>query len=171
MIGKAEIKNMVHDAAVLDYIMDQCGFYCMRVYEAPHKFNVFKIRLYKADKALSTHTGSYREMKGSMMTYGDDGQPHVFTSSDPAFRDIADYKVIFSGSFAFEHVQMKSMLLDIIKQSNGFKFQNEEHMRNGKLDEILVNADIDTAYIKQYKQYEDDAVNAMELQMSVQTPF
>lgn len=168
MIGKAEIKNMVHDAAVLDYIMDQCDFYCMRVYEAPHKFNVFKVKLYKT---LFTSTGRCQEMKGSMMTYGDDGQPHVFTSSNPAFRDIVDCKVIFSGSFAFEHVQMKSMLLDIIKQSNGFKFQNEEHMRNGKLDEILVNADIDTAYIKQYKQYEDDAVNAIKAQVSVQTPF
>lgn len=169
MIDKETIKNMVHDAAVLDYIMDQCGFYCMRVYEAPHKFNVFKVKLYKTD---FTPTGRCREMKGSMMTYGDDGQPHVFTSSNPAFRHLVDYKVIFSGSSVFEHVQMKSMLLDVIKQSNGFKFQNEEHMRNGKLDEVLVNADIDTAYIKQYTQYEDDAINAIELQLSVQhAPF
>ena len=166
MIDKAAIKNMVHDAMVLDYIMDQCGFYCMRVYEAPHKFNVFKVKLYKT---MLTRTGRCWKMKGSMMTYGNDSKPHIFMSSNSAFRPLADCKIVFSDSYTFEHVQAKSMLLDIIKQSNGFKFQNEEHMRNGKLDEVLVNADIDTAYSK---QYEDRAVNAIELQLLVQhAPF
>lgn len=166
MIDKAAIKNMVHDAMVLDYIMDQCGFYCMRMYEAPHKFNVFKVKLYKV---VHTRTGRFREMKGCMMTYGSDGQHHVFMSSSSAFRPLIDCKIMFLDSYMFEHVQAKSMLLGIIKQSNGFKFQDEEHMRNGKLDEVLVNADIDTAYSK---QYEDRAVNAIELQLSVQhTPF
>lgn len=136
----SNLKDIVHDSYVLNYIMWKLGFWKMRIYEPKHKWNHYKIKLYKPF--------SFNLKKSSFMTFDTKGKSHVYVSTDYRLKDVANDDIHFTGQpYDYNIVAAKSLFLNIIKESKIFKWKNDEFFTSSykgpSLDELLVKADLE----------------------------
>ena len=134
------VKRLVHDQYVLNYIMQSLGFYKMCVDVPAHSFNSYKLKLYKQSKFFA-----YSQLcKSSLMAFNEKNEVHVYVSNDWRFKNAVGLEFNFTHQFYDSAIILaKSMTLDILKASNGFRWKNEDFLRNGLLDEMLVKADLE----------------------------
>ena len=160
------IKKLVHDQYVLNFIMTSCRFWSMRICRPAHELGKFKIKLYKHDSHIIPR-------KSTLMDFNDKGEAHVYVSRDYRFGNVASRVNTMNFSFQYydlDAIVAKSLVLDIIKKSGGFKWKSQEFLRGGILEELLVKADIEES-TKDFEEEDSIAAHNAKSTLANDVPF
>ena len=139
MTSYSQIKELVHDTYVLNYVMRKLKFWKMRIYEPEYKPGCYKIKLYRE------YASCFR--CASLMFFDNDNIPHVYASADARLKAVANETISFICLHHDMHkTEAASFLLNQIKKHKMFKWHSLEFFSPNSstldLDELLVEADI-----------------------------
>ena len=165
-IANDNVKKLVHDQYVLNFIMTSCGFWSMRICRPKYELDKFKIKLYKPDT-------SFVLRKSTLMDFNDKGEAHVHVSKDWRFKNVASRACTMN--FSLQHydpetIVAKSLVLDIIKKSAGFRWKSQDFLRGSLLEEMLVKADIEES-TKDFEEEDSIAAHNAKSTLANDVPF
>lgn len=140
MFTHDQLKDLIHNSYVLNYVMWKLGFWKMRIYEPEHKWNHYKIKLY--------YYQAGKLKKSTFMTFDAKDKPHVYVSTDYRFKSASNEDISFSiQQRDFDIIVAKNIFLNILKEIKMFKWKDIEffttNSKHQDFDELLVKADLE----------------------------
>ena len=150
-----EIKKLVHNQYILNYIMQKLGFWKMQAYAVKNCYNCYSIKLFRSDKHYHLRSSPILAKNGK----------HTFKkvcSTDYRLKLVAGKDIHFLGlTFDFDIIVAKNVFLDILKSCKAFKWHGDEYSLDIEsptcLETLVIEAELNE--VDRALQDEEDVVN------------
>lgn len=152
-----EIKKLVHNQYILNYIMQKLGFWDMHVYAIKHHCNCYGIKLFKPDK-------HYHLRSSPVLVKDDKCMFKKVCSTDYRLKAIVGTNVQFSYlTYNVDIIVAKNVFLDILKSCKAFKWHGDEYSLDANsptcLETLIIEAELNE--VDQAFQDEEHIVNCL----------
>lgn len=116
-----EIKKLVHNQYILNYIMQKLGFWKMQTYAVKNHYNYYGIKLFRPDK--------YYHLRSSPVLAKDDKcMFKKICLTDYRLKEIAGIDIQFSYLTSRTDIMVAmNVFLDILKSCKAFKWHGDEY--------------------------------------------
>ena len=160
-----EIKKLVHNQYILNYIMQKLGFWKMQAYAVKNHYNCYGIKLFRPDK--------YYHLRSSPALVKDDR--HMFKkicSTDYRLKEIVGTDIHFSYlTYRVDIMVAVNVFFDILKSCKAFKWHGDEYSLDANsptcLETLIIEAELNE--VDKASQDEEHIIN--HLARHIALPF
>ena len=163
-----EIKKLVHNQYILNYIMQKLGFWKMQAYAVKHHYNCYGIKLFMPDKHY------HLLMSSPVLAKDDKCMFKKVCLPDYRLKEIVGVDIQFSYlTYRIDIMVAKNVFLDILKSCKAFKWHGNEYSLDANsptcLETLVIEAELNE--VDQAVQDEEHIVNRLSKAYCMPMPF